>query len=53
MLGKSEGGQEEEIGAGSGPCRWGLGHEDEAMSFLLISVSVSLESDEGDCCSMS
>lgn len=42
MLGEPEGGQEEEIGAGSGQCRWGLGHEDEAMS-LWTSFSLSLE----------
>ena len=41
-LRKPEGGQEEKIGAGSGRCRWGLGLEDEAMCFLLISFAVSL-----------
>lgn len=44
MLGKLEGGQEKKTGAGSGQRRWGLEHEDEAMSFLLISFAVSLES---------
>lgn len=36
MLGEPEGGQEKETGAGSGQRRWGLGHEDEAMSLWIL-----------------